>query len=134
MADRLFVGTRRGLAVLELQGGGFEEIRRAFPDASIAAVCADAERGLVFAGTTEGVFRSGDGGDTWSSVSNGLPERHAYMGVLRGAMASDDLDPCGVYVGTTAGTVYTTNDAGDSWRQLPCTLPRIMSMAVYVDV
>ena len=57
----------------------------------------------------------------------------AYMGVLRGAMDVDHLDPCGVYVGTTAGTVFASNDAGDSWTQLPCTLPRVLSLSVFTD-
>lgn len=79
------------------------------------------------------VFRSDDGGDSWRSVSRGLPQEHAYMGVLRGGLDVDGLDPCGVYVGTTAGTVHVSNDAGDSWTQLPCMLPRVMSVAVYED-
>lgn len=30
------------------------------------------------------------------------------MNVLREAMAVDDLDPCGIYVGTTGGQVYAS--------------------------
>jgi photosystem II stability/assembly factor-like uncharacterized protein len=55
------------------------------------------------------------------------------MNVLRGAMDVDHLEPCGVYLGTTAGTVYVSNDGGDSWSQLPCTLPRILSVSVFAD-
>ncbi len=79
------------------------------------------------------MFRSRDGGDSWESLSKGLPQKSAYMGVLRGALDVDHLDPCGVYVGTTAGTVYVSNDAGDSWTELPCTLPRVLSVSVFND-
>jgi photosystem II stability/assembly factor-like uncharacterized protein len=79
------------------------------------------------------VLRSDNGGDSWTSASNGLPERDAYMGVLRGAMDVDHLGPCGVYMGTTAGTMHVTSDAGDSWRQLPVTLPRILHVSAYTD-
>ena len=79
------------------------------------------------------MFRSRDGGDSWESLSKGLPQQRAYMGVLRGALDVDHLDPCGVYVGTTAGTVYVSNDAGDSWTELPCTLPRVLSVSVFND-
>jgi hypothetical protein len=55
------------------------------------------------------------------------------MGVLRGAMDVDNLDPCGVYFGTTAGTVHISRDCGDSWVQLPCNLSRILSVSVFAD-
>jgi hypothetical protein len=80
------------------------------------------------------VCRSRTGGDSWEELADGLPQAGAYMGVLRGAMDVDDLEPCGVYFGTTAGTVHVSTDAGDSWTQLPCTLPRILSVSVFADV
>ncbi len=79
------------------------------------------------------VYRSRDGADSWEEVSNGLPSSNAYMGVLRGAMAADSLDPCGVYVGTTSGSLHFSADAGESWREIPCTLPRILSVAAFAD-
>ena len=79
------------------------------------------------------VYRSRDGGDSWEALSKGLPQERAYMGVLRGAMDVDHLDPCGVYLGTTAGSVFVSNDGGDSWVQLPCTLPRVLSVSVFAD-
>jgi photosystem II stability/assembly factor-like uncharacterized protein len=79
------------------------------------------------------VFRSTDGGDAWEPLENGLPQEHAYMGVLRGAMDVDHLDPCGVYFGTTAGTVHVSADGGDSWTQLPCHLPRILSVTAFAE-
>jgi hypothetical protein len=48
-------------------------------------------------------------------------------------MDVDNLDPCGVYFGTTAGTLHISTDAGDSWVQLPCNLPRILSVSVFAD-
>ncbi|MCZ6598770.1 MAG: sialidase family protein, partial [Planctomycetota bacterium] len=79
------------------------------------------------------VCRSRDSGESWESLANGLPQGDNYMGVLRAAMDVDQLDPCGVYVGTTAGTVYVSNDGGDSWVQIPCTLPRILSVEAYAE-
>ena len=45
-------------------------------------------------------------------------------------MAVDGLDPCGVYIGTTAGKVFHSADAGDSWRTLIEDLPPINSVEV----
>jgi photosystem II stability/assembly factor-like uncharacterized protein len=55
------------------------------------------------------------------------------MGVLRGALDVDHLSPCGVYLGSTAGDVFVSNDAGDTWQQIPATFPRILSVSVFAD-
>ena len=79
------------------------------------------------------VYRSRNGGDSWESLRKGLPQENCYAGVLRSAMVVDHMKPCGVYLGTTAGTLHVSNDDGESWTQLPCTLPRILSISVFTD-
>ena len=41
------------------------------------------------------VWRTHDGGDNWIRGDIGLPQHDAYLGVLREAMARDDLEPVG---------------------------------------
>src|SRR5690606_24744833 len=65
------------------------------------------------------VFASTDGGGTWSSRSDGLPERHYYAGVLRDGLESDELEPHGLYLGTTSGELFASSDAGAHWTRLP---------------
>lgn len=77
------------------------------------------------------VYRSRDRGDSWHAAGRGLPAGLFYGTVLRGALATDGLDPCGVYLGTTAGTVHVSADGGESWRTLPCTLPRVLSVRAF---
>ncbi len=38
------------------------------------------------------VWRTRDGGSSWQRADHGLPQRDAYVGVLREAMANDDYD------------------------------------------
>jgi hypothetical protein len=76
------------------------------------------------------VYRTQVGDEDWTYGDEGLPD-DCYASVLRGAIAVDGLDPGGAYVGTTAGTVYASNDIGESWTQLPATLPRILSISAY---
>jgi photosystem II stability/assembly factor-like uncharacterized protein len=64
------------------------------------------------------IARSRDAGKTWKLLTRGLPQRDAHLLVLREAVASDDFDPAGVYVGTTSGHVFYTRDAGDNWQIL----------------
>ncbi|MBO0711096.1 MAG: exo-alpha-sialidase, partial [Acetobacteraceae bacterium] len=50
------------------------------------------------------VWRTRDGGARWQSLREGLPQSNAFFGVLRQAMATDTLEPAGVYFGTNTGT------------------------------
>jgi photosystem II stability/assembly factor-like uncharacterized protein len=76
------------------------------------------------------VYRSRSGGGEWEPLTEGLPQEHCYLNVLRDAMAVDRLDPCGIYVGTTGGDVYASADEGDTWAPIVQGLPRIMSVEV----
>jgi hypothetical protein len=76
------------------------------------------------------VYRSRSGGDDWEPLGKGLPESNCYVNVLRDAMAVDELDPCGVYFGTTGGQVYGSADAGDTWAPIVRDLPSVLSVEV----
>lgn len=76
------------------------------------------------------VGRSRDGGRTWELLTEGLPQDHAYVLVLREAMTSDNRDPAGVYFGTASGAVFATCDGGDSWRALAQHLPPVYSVSM----
>jgi photosystem II stability/assembly factor-like uncharacterized protein len=76
------------------------------------------------------VYRSRTGGNEWEALTNGLPQKDCYVNVLRDAMAVDDLDPCGVYFGTSGGQVYASADAGDSWSSIVRDLPAVLSVEV----
>src|SRR5216110_2205362 len=74
------------------------------------------------------VYRSRTGGNEWEALTNGLPQEHCYVNVLRDAMSVDDLDPGGVYFGTTGGQVYASPDGGDSWTAIVHDLPAVLSV------
>jgi hypothetical protein len=76
------------------------------------------------------VYRSRTGGDDWEPLTNGLPQEHCYVNVLRDAMAVDTLDDCGVYFGTTGGQVYASANAGDNWAPIVRDLPSVLSVEV----
>ena len=74
------------------------------------------------------VFRSRNGGGDWEPMTNGLPQENAYINVLREGMATDALDPCGIYLGTTTGQIFYSRDDGDSWELMLDSLPPILSL------
>src|SRR5688572_22576940 len=72
------------------------------------------------------VYRSRTGGNEWEALTKGLPQQDCYVNVLRDAMSVDNLDPCGIYFGTTGGQVYVSADAGDRWEPIVRDLPSVV--------
>jgi photosystem II stability/assembly factor-like uncharacterized protein len=78
------------------------------------------------------VWRTRDGGDSWEALREGLPQRNVFFGVLRQAMATDRLEPAGIYFGTTTGALFASADEGDSWHCIAQHLPLITSVETLV--
>lgn len=78
------------------------------------------------------VYRSRDDGASWQGLSRGLPSG-CYANVLRGAMSLDEMDPCGVYFGTTGGAVFGSADGGESWLRLVADLPKVLCVEAFED-
>lgn len=70
------------------------------------------------------VARTRNGGKSFDVLRNGLPQEHAYDLVFRHAM---DVDSSGkrLAIGSTTGSLWLTDDAGESWRTLSTHLPPI---------
>lgn len=74
------------------------------------------------------VYRSKTGGNQWEALTKGLPQENCYVNVLRDATSIDQLDPCGIYFGTTGGQVYVSPDSGDNWSPIVHDLPGVLSV------
>lgn len=73
------------------------------------------------------VTRTRDGGQTFESLSQGLPQDHAYDVVFRHALAVDETGSRLAF-GSTTGGFWTTADGGESWTQLPARLPPVYAV------
>jgi len=78
------------------------------------------------------VWRTRDGGSSWTDLRNGLPQENAHLGVLRQAMVIDTQDAPGVYFGTSTGQVFASADEGETWSEIASYLPSISSVDVAV--
>ncbi|MBI4001279.1 MAG: hypothetical protein HY348_05805 [Nitrospira defluvii] len=82
--------------------------------------------GVVYAGSFGmGIFRSGDRGDTWTSVNEGLTDPF----VLCLTTAKDGA----IYAGTFRGGVFRSRDAGKSWQAVNKGLKRLEIKALMMD-
>ena len=86
----------------------------------------------VYAGTGVGVFKSTNGGRTWSAVNNGLDNLRVRVLVI------DPLTPSTLYVATAqpfftnTGFIYKSSDGGNSWnlRRNGIVATDILSLAI----
>jgi photosystem II stability/assembly factor-like uncharacterized protein len=70
------------------------------------------------------VARTRDGGKTCETLRKGLPQEHAYDIVYRHAL---DVDGAGksLAFGSTTGSLWISDDAGDSWQTVTQHLPPV---------
>ena len=68
------------------------------------------------------VNRTRDGGKTFQALTRGLPQEHAYDLVYRHGF---DIDETGdrLVFGSTTGSLWLSEDGGDSWQTLSSNLP-----------
>jgi hypothetical protein len=79
------------------------------------------------AGARVVVNRTRDGGRTFETLTQGLPQVHAYDLVYRHAL---DVDEAGerLVFGSTTGSVWTSDDGGDSWQTVSSNLPPVYAV------
>ena len=56
------------------------------------------------------------------------PQQGMWSAVMRDAACVDDGDPTGIYFGTRSGTVFASNDGGDSFTTIATNLPDVLSI------
>ena len=77
------------------------------------------------------VYRSRTGGNEWEALTNGLPQSHCYVNVLRDAMAVDCARARAACTSAPpAGRCTRSADAGDSWTPIVRDLPSVVSVEV----
>lgn len=76
------------------------------------------------------VWKSADGGLTWTDCRAGLPQEACFFTVLRQAMATDRAEPAGVYFGTNSGSVFASADEGETWNEIARHLPTVLCVEV----
>lgn len=118
----------------------FREIPEAGPSTFGFAVCADPndERTAWFVPAVKDecrvpvdgrlvVTRTRDSGQSFQTLTRGLPDRHCYDIVFRHGL---DVDSTGkrLALGSSTGGLWISENAGDDWDQISTTLPQIYTL------
>lgn len=103
----LLVATRDGVFRLDPEGGALRLTSGL--DARPTCLAADLDSGAAWCGTTDGVYRSQDGGRRWAQA--GLEGEEIT------ALAASPAAPGLTWAGTEPSAVYRTEEGGRSWKR-----------------
>ena len=111
MRRQLFVATQHGILTLELRGDVWQGVGGALDGHHFTSITNAGE--ALLAGTTDGIYRSEDAGQTWWESSTGLEQRH-----LR-SLAYHPDDPDLAFAGTEPAAIFISEDGGRTWQERP---------------
>jgi photosystem II stability/assembly factor-like uncharacterized protein len=85
------------------------------------------DRSEIDGGAGAILLRSLDSGETWEALTQGLPEKHAYMicGIQVNPRNTDQL-----FTSYTDGSVYHSTDAGETWSQIIEGIEKLVGLRV----
>jgi photosystem II stability/assembly factor-like uncharacterized protein len=81
----------------------------------------------LYAGTDGGVFKSINGGQSWTAINSGLTD------TIVDALAIDPSAPATLYAGTNLGGVFKSTNAGQSWTAVNVGLTNTRVQALAID-
>jgi photosystem II stability/assembly factor-like uncharacterized protein len=114
--NRLYLGALGGHTLASEDGGDnwFELSQNIPDDHTWSTAMAFGEDGAIFLASDKGVYRSQDGGETWSRASAGLPTRPAdgTPQAVRALCLHDGR----LYAALVEGGLFVSNDLGETWH------------------
>jgi len=102
----LYLATNNGMVAAE--NGSWRLLRRGLDGQRVTSIIA--REGVILAGTTDGIFRSGDEGRTWHETSAGLAQRHVRWLAFHPGISDFEV------AGTEPANIFISHDGGKSWN------------------
>jgi photosystem II stability/assembly factor-like uncharacterized protein len=142
--ERLFMQFHGNVYRSDDEGSTWNEIRAGLPSGfgfPLAIDPADPDSAFVIPLIADGdrvtpqgqvrVYATRDAGASWQALDAGLPDREAYLTVLRQAFGSAGEGPAmELYFGATSGDVFGSADAGATWFSVHERLAPVTSVRV----
>ena len=109
--NRLLLATQHGLVICVRDREFWQEVGRGLADKNVTSVIA--REAVILAGTTDGVYRSDDGGQTFQEASEGLSLRHVRWMAFHPDLSDHE------FAGTEPAAIFVSHDGAMSWRSCP---------------
>lgn len=111
MATYLYLATAIGLFIATQTNGNWNIVRHALKEQPLTSIVVSG--GVILAGTTEGIWRSTDNGQTWNKANKNLAIRYVRW------MAAPSKTPKIILVGTEPAGIFVSRDGANTWRNTP---------------
>jgi photosystem II stability/assembly factor-like uncharacterized protein len=109
--DLLFVATRQGVLTAQREGHVWRPATRNLGSHRVTTM--SIHGGMALAGTTNGIYRSDDAGQTWRSVNQGLTQPHVRWLAFHPRQGHLAL------AGTEPAALFLSRDGGETWSERP---------------
>lgn len=108
MDNTLVLATEHGVVVAQRDETDWRELRRGLIEEHVTSIIA--REGVILAGTTNGVFRSDDAGQTWYAASAGLAHKHVRWLAYHPDISDRE------FAGTEPAGLFVSHDGAQTWR------------------
>ena len=127
---RLFAATGDAVARIDTQDGHTFDVSISQEGTGVQCVSVDPHNpNRIYIGTHDhGVFKSLDGGETWTFTGEGIPHKRTPSIAI--SHAHQENGQSVVYAGTEPSNLYRSEDDGQTWREFP-KLPELPSSSTW---
>lgn len=107
----LYLATNDGFVAATYAGGAWQVTRRSLAGMQVTSIIA--REGVILLGSTDGVWMSEDGGETWQERSHRLAHRHVRWLAYHPDVSDFEL------AGTEPAAIFISRDGGANWHGRP---------------
>ena len=104
MATYLYIATAMGLFIATQTNGNWEIVRHTLKEKALTGIAVS--EGVILTGTTEGIWRFSDNGQSWNEANENLAIRHVRW------IANSSYTPMTFMAGTEPVGIFVSHDGG----------------------
>jgi len=107
----LYIATAMGLFIATQTDGNWAVVRHALKQKALTAIAVSGD--VILAGTTDGIWRSSDNGNSWNEANKNLAISHVRW-------MDNSLNAAAIFlVGTEPAGIFVSHDRGKTWDSKP---------------